>query len=197
MQQLLRDVLGERYVEVEVSSYRLDEDLLHRRATLRCELALRPGVTRLIHGTGVGLVDALFEGLKQALADEYPNLHHVHFVDFELSGDFSSRGAGDESGSGAPGVVKLALKNSLGRPFAFSTSSSSVTAGSIEAVVRSVEHFINAERAAGTIERWVAEAPHRSHDNFVEADFRELGELVLASAYCERLERVREASTAG
>ncbi|MDP6946714.1 MAG: alpha-isopropylmalate synthase regulatory domain-containing protein, partial [Myxococcota bacterium] len=146
LEDMVRDVLGAEYLEFEVTRYVLTEDVREHSATIVCqfrETGAEGG--RAVEGKGVGMIDALFKGLKKTLSSDYPSLDHIHFVDFRIDGDFKTRQSDD--GSDAMGRVRLVVENSSGRRFDFESSSLSISASSVDVVVKAVEHFVNAEHA--------------------------------------------------
>jgi hypothetical protein len=193
LETLTREVLGTDYVELEVSRYTLTEDLKSGRALIATQLSQAGnGLLRAIEGEGVGLVDALFRGIQHALVGEYPSLANLWFVDFRVSADF--RGAKkDNARSDVPGTVRLGVENASGRAFAFEHTSSSVSASSVKAVLRAVEHFINAELAVLKVYSWIEDARRRSRVDLAEKYTQRLADLVQNASYSESIERKKKA----
>lgn len=194
LQRLTREVLGEAYVELKVARYTLTEDLDTGRARIATQLAQNGHPPRGIEGEGVGLVDALFQGLQTALVEEYPSIGHIHFVDFGVSGDF--RGAKrDGARSDVPGTVRLAVENSDGRSFAFEHKSASVSASSVNVVLRACEHFVNAELAVLKVFSWIEDARKRNRADLAEKYTSRLADLVQNASYSETIERTKKRLT--
>ena len=187
----VREVLGDDYRSYEVTRYTLTEDMGEGQASLVAQLhRVGDGVGSAVEGEGVGMVDALFQGLKRALAPEYPSLEHIHFVDFRVIGDFSS--TGNQAHSDAPGLVELAVENSEGRRFTFESKSTSVSASAVGVVVRAVEHFVNAELAVLRLYEWIQDAKRRTRPDLAERYTNRLAELVKNASYSESIERRRK-----
>lgn len=194
LQRLTREALGDGYVQLRVKAYQLTEDLETGRARIACQMAQNGDATRGIEGEGVGLVDALFKGIQAAMVDEYPSIGHIHFVDFGVSGDF--RGAKkDGARSDVPGTVRLAVENSDGRSFLFEHTSPSVSASSVNAVLRAVEHFVNAELAVLKVYSWIEDARARNRADLAEKYTSRLADLVQNASYSETIERKKKALT--
>ena len=190
LEKMVLEVLGEDSKNYVVSQYTLMEDMRENNARLECVLLdSHSDETRDIKGIGVGLVDALFKGLKGTLSGEYPSLEHIHFVDFSVAGDF--RSARSTDGSDALGHVKLVVENSSGRQFLFEAQSHSVSASACDVVVMCVEHFVNAELAVLRIFEWIEEAKARHRSDLVEQYTRRLSDLVQNATYSESIERLR------
>ena len=122
---MVHDVLADEYLELEVTKYVLTEDVREAEATIVCQIREpRGGAKYAVEGKGVGMIDALFKGLKKAMSEEYPSLDHIHFVDFRIDGDF--QGPTRDNGSDAFGCVRLVVQNSSGRRFDFESKSPSI-----------------------------------------------------------------------
>lgn len=193
LQSLTREVLATDYVELQISRYSLTEDLQSGRALIATQLTQTGAAApRSIEGEGVGLVDALFKGIQQALVGDYPSIANIYFVDFHVAGDF--RGAKrDGARTDVPGVVRLGVENSAGRAFAFEHVSPSVSASSVRAVLLAVEHFINAELAVLKVYSWIADARKRSRPDLAEKYTQRLADLVQNASYSETIERTKKA----
>ena len=193
LQSLVREILGEDYRCYGVSKYTLTEDIAVGRANILCHLSCRlshDGSDEAfeIEGTGVGMVDALFKGLKTTLSEAYPSLEHIEFVEFGVTGDFTS-GSHDTSHSDAQGRVRLAVRNTMDRRFEFESTSLSVSASSVSVVVKAVEHFVNAELAVMRIYDWIEDAQARNRPDLAEKYTHRLADLVQNATYSASIER--------
>ncbi len=193
LQALTREVLGPDYVELDVSRYTLTEDLKSGKALIATQLSQAGnGLLRAIEGEGVGLVDALFRGIQQALVGDYPSLANLWFVDFHVSAEFHGAKK-DTARSDAPGTVRLGVENASGRTFTFAHTSPSVSASSVRAVLKAVEHFINAELAVLKVYSWIEDARRRSRADLAEKYTQRLADLVQNASYSESIERKKRA----
>jgi hypothetical protein len=194
LHRMTRDVLGDGYVELSVGRYTLTENIDEQSAWIVCQLVQRgKGPLCAVEGRGVGFIDALFHGLRTALARDYPSLEHIHFVDFMMSGDFN--GAADDGGAHTevPGLVRLVVENAARRRFEFERTSPSVSASSVRVVVQAAEHFVNAELAVLKVFDWLEDARRRSRPDLVEKYTHMLAELVQNATYSESIERRKKA----
>ena len=190
LQRMVKDVLGETYRAFEVTKYVLTEDIPSQKATIVCGFKETGAESRLaVEGIGVGMIDALFKGLKRALSETYPSIDHIHFVGFRIEGDFSGKG---EAGSDANGQVCLQVQNSTGRIFDFESCSPSISASSVGVVVKAVEHFVNAELAVAEVYRWIPDANRRNRSDLAENYTHQLANLVQYSSYSESIERLKK-----
>lgn len=191
MERQVRDVLGDAYRSYEVAKYMLTEDIREGSATIVCQFrGVDEDKGRAVEGTGVGMIDALFQGLKAALATDFPSVEHIHFVDFSVTADFQA--PSNEAHSDAPGHVRLVVENSDRRRFVFEQTSPSVTASCVQVVVKAIEHFVNAELAVMRVYDWISDARKRHRPELVERYTRRLSELVKNATYSEAIERYQE-----
>ncbi|MBL8788702.1 MAG: hypothetical protein JNJ59_27650 [Deltaproteobacteria bacterium] len=190
---LTREVLGADYVELQVARYTLTEDLASGRASIATQLTLTgSSAARAIEGEGVGLVDALFKGIQRALVADYPSIANLFFDDFHVAGDF--RGAKkDGARTDVPGTVRLGVENASGRSFSFEHTSPSVSASSVQAVLRAVEHFVNAELAVLKVYSWIEDARRRSRPDLADKYTQRLADLVQNASSSETIERTKKA----
>ena len=193
LESLTREVLGADYVELSVSRYTLTEDLQSGRANIATQLVQSgPAAPRAIEGEGVGLVDALFKGIQHALVGDYPSIGNIFFVDFHVTGDFRDAKR-DGARTDVPGLVRLGVENSSGRSFAFEHTSASVSASSVRAVLRAVEHFVNAELAVLKVLSWIEDARRRSRPDLADKYTQRLADLVQNASYSESIEKRKKA----
>jgi hypothetical protein len=190
LETLVREILSEDYVSLGIPKFTLSEDVDGQRASIACALInKRDGSNRAVEGTGVGMVDALFTGLKLSLAADYPSIEHILFVDFGLSAEF--QGKENTSHSDAPLRVRLVVENSSGRHFEFNHRSRSISASSVGVVVECVEHFVNAELAVLRVYGWIADAKKRRRQDLVDKYTERLSDLVKNASYSESIERTK------
>jgi hypothetical protein len=191
LENLVREVLGDEYRALAVTRYTLTEDIREGKATIVCLIeGVTEGKGRAVEGVGVGMVDALFSGFKRTLSGDFSSLNHIHFCGFIIEGDFSQ--TSNESKTDVIGNVRVEVENSSGRRFEFSSASKSMSASSVNVVVKAVEHFVNAELAVSRVYDWIEDANRRSRPDLAEQYTRRLAELVQNSSYSESLERKKK-----
>lgn len=190
LEGLVREILGNDYRELQLTKYALEEDVEDQQASIVCRLTVANGEARAVEGKGVGLVDALFRGLQAGLAEDYPSLDHIRFVDFGIAGDFNEPATGTRSD--ALGHVRLGVENSAGRRFDFESATHSVSASSVKVVLKAVEHFVNAELAVLRMYEWIEDANRRQRVDLAEKYTHRLSELVQNASYSESIERYRQ-----
>ena len=182
MVALMRDVLGDDYVSLEVRSHTHEEDLAEGTSTVRATLVdRRAGVDREIQGSGTGLVDAFFNALLANLVGQYQSLRHIRFQSFSV-GAQAATGRRD-SLTDAVGTVRLEVDNQVGSTFVFTDSSRSVTASSIRVTVAAVEYFVNSELAFFRVREFLDNAHAEGRSDTAERYTHMLTRLVRNASY--------------
>jgi hypothetical protein len=184
----MKDALQGDYLQVRVSTYELSEDLSEERAIVRCTLVVNGDEHIDVTGEGVGVIDALFAGLKARYAPEYPSLESIKFS------SFATRGIMDESDGShadAKAECRVGVTNSYGREFEFRSVSNSVSRSSVEAVVAAVVYFINAERAY--IRLFQAHQHYKAEGrvDLIGKYTAKLADMVKNTSYSSVIERMR------
>ncbi|MEZ4368842.1 MAG: alpha-isopropylmalate synthase regulatory domain-containing protein [Kofleriaceae bacterium] len=186
--RLLRKVLGDTYVELELGRLTLDEEP-ERSAVVKVTVIER-GSKIEVEGRGVGMVDALYSGLLGRYALEYQSLRTVKLASFDLAAEVETKQGG--AGVDAVGTVTIDVLNSEGRRFSFSDSSRSMTASAARAVLGVVQYFVNAERAFLTLYRARRDALERGRDDLVVRYTAEMAEVVESTSYADVIDAIRK-----
>jgi hypothetical protein len=185
---LIRRVLDGNYLPLVLSRLTIDED---PGSTATVKVKVKEGEVLVdVEGTGVGVVDAIYNGLLARYAREYQSLNTIQIVGFHLTADMGSKKRHD--GVDAVGKVTLDVTNSEGRHFAFTDASRSVATSSARAVLACVEYFVNAERAFLTLYNARRDAAARGREDLVARYTAELAEVVEATSYAEVIANLRK-----
>lgn len=188
---LIERVLNEDYLRLRVVHYQVAEYVAPEggcRATLTIE-AGEDEVRETVEGRGVGFVDAVYQGLMHHFSLAFASLRTLQFTGFEVLGRMET--GRDTVGLDAEVEVRLSVTNSDGRRFDFTAVDRSTLAAAVAAVVRVVEHFVNAERAYVRLHRALADARGRQRPDLVERFRSELAELVNTTDYVSVSAKVR------
>jgi hypothetical protein len=186
--ELIRKVLGANFQALSLVKLSIDEEA-GASTTVRAKIS-EGELTVDVEGTGVGVVDALYNGLLDRYAREYQSLKTIQIVGFHLTADMESKKA--QAGVDAVGKVTLEVKNSEGRYFSFNHSSRSVTTSSACAVIAAVQYFLNAERAFLTLYNARRDALQRGREDLVSRYTAELAEVVQSTSYAEVIANIRK-----
>jgi len=189
-EELIVRVLGDSYLELRPERYELVEEVTKGECEVTATLVHDGdhGRKERIVGRGVGFIDALYHGLLEHYAREYPSLKTITFTSFSVRAEMETS---REKGADAAGLVELVVTNSSGRAFSFEESHRSIVAASMIVVVEALEYFINSERAFLTVSRALAEARERKRADLVKTYTAQLAELVDVTSYSEVIERIK------
>lgn len=186
---LVKEVLGDDFMHLEVVHYDLHEDFAREQTHIRCTIEDTQGEKTEIEGAGVGLIDAFFHALLNRLSQDYPSLNSIIIEKFTVSGKLSS--GREASHSDAIAVVNLGIRNSRGSHFDFEHESRSVTRSGIEATLRAAEYFVNSERAFIAAFRALKAARERNRQDLIGQYTDMMSQLVKNTSYSETIEQIR------
>ena len=185
---LIRRVLGQNYLQLSLQKLSIEEDPADGASV---KVTITEGdQSNTIEGKGVGVVDALWNGLLDRYAREYGSLKTIQFVGFKVGADMDTKKA--QAGVDAMGRVTLDVTNSEGRHFTFSDQSRSVTTSTACVVVACVQYFVNAERAFLTLHNARRDALARGREDLVARYTAEMAEVVKETSYAEVIANIRK-----
>ncbi|MFT6395696.1 MAG: hypothetical protein ACJAYU_000438 [Bradymonadia bacterium] len=184
----MRDALQNEYLEMRVTAYELSESVATERATVRCSLSINGEQTIEVVGHGVGIIDALFAGLKERYAPEYPSLESIKFSSFLVRGLVD-----DAQGSHADAKAEICVgvTNSYGKEFEFLSVSNSVSRSSVEAVLAAVAYFINGERAYVRLFKAYQHYKATGRVDLISKYTVKLAEMVKNTSYSSVIDRMK------
>ncbi|RVU43644.1 hypothetical protein EA187_12525 [Lujinxingia sediminis] len=189
MVSLMREILQENYLTLAVKAYSLEEDLSRGECLMRFQLAQREENPVEVEGQGVGTIDALFNGLRQHLAHDYPSLSSIAFSQFAIQGLLNSADARESSKAWAEATVGII--NSEGREFVFQARQPSVSRAGIEATVKAAEYFVNSERTYVRLHEILEHYRSEGRTDLVEKYTDLMTQVVQNTSYSEVVERIR------
>lgn len=189
--ELIRKVLGEKYLSIDVCSIRID-DTIHGGCTVNIGLDIEQTSvlfeSTLSEGVDQGMVDAVFSAFKYKFSKEYESLKHITLKEFKVT--LKRVVSNVSSWSEVPGAdraceAEITVKNSYGRDFFFAHTSHSLTAAVVKVMTKAVEHFINAERAYVALHVALEDARDRERADLVSRYILEMSEVVKLTSYAE------------
>ena len=183
---LIRDVLGDKYVDLKATKLTFEEDFATERVRVRCDVTDDKGAQH-IEGEGVGLLDAFFGGLSKHLAKNYPSLKTIVFADFLVKADVNTKKV--SSASDAAARVELIVENPDKRRFTFSHASRSITHSSVEVTIQACAYFLNSERAFLQVRSALEHAQKENRQDSVKRYTAILAQLVENTSYSEALSK--------
>jgi hypothetical protein len=143
-----------------------------------------------VTGKGVGLVDAFFNGVMLAWAEEFSSLKTIHISDFSVGTGFDGA-QGRRSDALAHAILRL--KNAHDVEYTFERQTASITRSCVQVVLDAVTFFINAERAYLQLQLALKDAAERRRSDLVARYREQLSTLVLATSYAEISEKFHKA----
>ncbi len=186
-QELITKVLGANVLELKLGRLSVDE----ADYTTTCKLTVLEGEQTIdVEGKGVGVVDAIFQGMLERYAREYQSLKTLQLTAFYVGADLQTKKAAP--GVDAVGQVTLDIMNSEGRRFTFSDQSRSVTISIARAVLKVVQYFVNAERAFLTLHNARRDALARNREDLVSRYTAEMALVVESTSYAEVISNIRK-----
>lgn len=186
---LMREILQDEFLELRVEEYRLDEKIEEEQSRIMCRLRHANGEAVEIAGIGVGIIDALFDGLQKYLAQDYPSLNSIRFSQFSIRGLISNEDDGQASKAEAQAVV--GILNSEGREFVFQTQQPSVSRAGIQATVDATEYFVNSERTYVKLHEILTHYQKEGRTDLVEKYTDLMSQVVQNTSYSEVVEKIR------
>jgi hypothetical protein len=189
MISLMKEILQEDYTHLVVESYTLRENLSEGFCRISCKLENVDGTEMGVEGEGVGVIDALFDGLRKKLAGEYPSLESIEFSQFDIKGLVSSEGGLDVT---SEAEATVGILNSAGREFIFQATAPSVSHAGIQATVEAAEYFVNSERTFVKLHEILQHYREEGRTDLVEKYTDLMSEVVKNTSYSDVVENIRE-----
>jgi hypothetical protein len=189
---LAKEILGDLWV-IQVLSLKLSENFETSEAKIDVKLVEYDGKPKKhsIHGEGVGLVDAYFDGMIKFYEKDFCSLDSISIMDFSISSHVEH---GSKRRSDAKVTALLRIKNSQDHEYTFECTSSSVSHSSLMVVQEAVAFFINAELAYTRLHRAIINAKERGRNDLVTRYQNQMGTLVNATSYEKLVEKLKNPS---
>ena len=185
------EILGTHFVRLSTDSLDLQEDFTAKKAQIKAEMRQRMGDEEKsfsVVGTGVGLLDAYFEGLLTCFSAEYVSLSQVAIMDFGVQMD---RIGSEGRHTDAMAIATLRVKNSDKHEYTFSHKSASISQSSVGVVQDVVQFFINSERAYTQLYVALEDAKKRARSDLIQKYQFQMSTLVQATSYQQIVARLR------
>lgn len=185
--ELIRRVLGTNYFDLKLVRHSVEEG----DHSTTAKVSLLEGDQAVdVEGKGIGVVDAIYNGLLDRYAREYQSLKTIQLIGFHVAADLGTKKA--QAGVDAVGRVTVEVTNSEGRRFTFSDKSRSVTISITRCVLQIVCYFVNAERAFVMLHNARRDAAARGREDLVSRYTAEMAEVVESTSYAEVIANIRK-----
>lgn len=188
---LTHEILGEARVVIQIVSLRFAEAFETTFASLNAkliEISHGKAKKKIIHGEGVGLVDACFDAMIKGYEEDFCSLDTISIVDFTVNAHLEH---GSKRRSDAKVTATLRVKNSQDHEYSFECTTSSISHSSVAAVQESIAFFINAELAYTRLHHALKDAKDRGRHDLVLRYQNQMGVLVNATSYEKLVESLR------
>ena len=187
-ESIAREVLGSKYLSFQIrGEFIIKEDFLRSQTEINCVMVLADSssqVEKKIIGTGDGPVDAFFTALVDELSEEYNSLRTFEFSQFATKANLK-KSHFKNSGSNAEVEVLVVVRNGFDNELIFRDKSTSLSRASARAVLKSVEFFVNIEKAVRVLKYSIDDAKKRNRGDILNSCILQLSELVNATSYKE------------
>ena len=189
--QLMRSILRDSYSDYQVARITVEEDLSREETRVTCEVARSDSDDRFsISGLGAGVVDALFNGMMERFADEYPSLKSIKLNKFSVTPRLETKNK--EAGTDSQGECSMELVNSEGKRFPFSHASRSVLGAVLCTTLNGMAYFINSERAFTAVYHALQDAKERNRQDLVQKYTGQMAILVRNTSYSEVIKKIQD-----
>jgi hypothetical protein len=187
---LMREILQENFLEVNVQSYHISESLNEDTCRITSKIGLADGAELVVEGEGVGMIDAFFNGIKLRLADEYPSLKSITFSQFLIKGLMEA--GGERNGTDAQAEARVGILNSEGQEFLFKCTAPSVTRAGLQATAEAAAYFVNSERTFVKLHDIIEHYRRDGRMDLVEKYTDLTARVVENTSYSDVVERIRK-----
>lgn len=189
---LMREILQDDYLQLSVKVYSLTESLdeAEPMCRLTCTLVNQDGSEMTVESRGVGVIDALFNGLRDRLADDYPSLKSIRFSQFNIRGLISVDDGPAATKSEAEATV--GILNSESVEFIFKSTAPSVSRAGIQATVDATEYFVNSEKTFVRLHEILEHYKSEGRTDLVEKYTELMTRVVRNTSYSEVVENIKD-----
>ena len=176
---IIRNVVGEQYQSISVKDLFVHHDLAAGNSKIKCALHVNTEELIII-GTGVAVVDTLFNSLIEHFSGEYISLRNIKYNDFSIK--TKNYNGIKQFQPDTPVIIRLMLNNNKGSLY-FKKQSKSLNTAVVLVVCAAVEYLINSELAVRIIHEDLAHAKERNRSDLVNEYTQYLMDLVHIVSY--------------
>ena len=185
-ENIAREVLGAHYLALKIKdNFVIRENFNHDQTQIECIIVMsdvNQSQEKKIVGYGAGPVDAFFNALMAELSGEYESLETFEFSQFAARANLK-KSHFKNSGSNAEVEALVVVRNGFDNELIFRDKSQSLSRASATAVLKSVEFFVNIEKAVKILKISINDAEKRNRGDILSSCISKLGELVNATSY--------------
>ena len=185
-EEIAREVLADSYLYFQIrDEFFIKEDFNSDKTKVECVVTTTnasQSQEKNISGTGTGPVDAFFNALMDELSGEYTSLDTFEFAQFATKANLK-KSHFKNSGSSAEVEALVVVRNGFDNELIFRDKSQSLSRASARVVLKSVEFFVNIERAVRILKKSIDGAKKRNRGDILNSCILQLSELVNATSY--------------
>jgi hypothetical protein len=171
--ELIKKVLGASYIPISIKEITI-KDFVESKG---CSVYFVLNTGQEIECSGLGMVDAIFSGLKEVFSGEFYSFGGLHLQKFEAKAVSVSL---DSKVS-----VLVQVKNSYGNLISFEDCSHSLIASATRVCANIAEYFINSHKAFKLLLTALEEAKQRNRQDLVVKYTMELAAITRSTSYEE------------
>jgi hypothetical protein len=193
--EIVQEVLTEKRLQFSIEHLIIKEAVTNEMTGVECELLVKnlegEAIAYNIKGVGKGLLDALFNALIAKLVGDCHSLSNLRLEEFQVCVDEGDLRKLRRQGRGTDAHVEISLiiNNGCGKLIPFRSRHRSMIAASVDVVIRTVEFFVNSERAVLRLKALVENASSRNRADLAEQYMSMLSSLVCNTSYEESLKK--------
>jgi hypothetical protein len=193
--EIVQEVLTEKRLQFSIEHLVIKEAMVNGMTSAECELLVKnlegEAIAYNVKGVGKGLLDALFNALITELVDDCHSLSNLRLEEFQVRVDEKDLRKLRRQGRGTDAHVEISLiiNNGCGKLIPFRSRHRSIIAASVDVVIRTVEFFVNSERAVFRLRGLIENASSRNRADLVEQYMLMLSSLVCNTSYEESLKK--------
>ena len=192
-EEVIQEVLADKYLSFTIDSLNIGEDLTNKKTSVCFKLMVTnlegKRISYDVEGEGKGLFDALFSVLITKLVDDCHSLSNLRLEEFYIHVDEKDLRRRLKKGLGADAHVEayLTINNGSGKLIPFRSRKQSMLAASIDVVCKTIEFFVNSERAVLRLKELIKDARKRNRGDLRNRYVFSLSLLVFNTSYEESL----------
>jgi len=192
-EDVIREVLADRYLSFTIERLNIHEDLINKETSITGCLIVTNFEDKIINydlnGSGKGLCDVLFNCAISKLVDDCHSLSSLRLTEFSVDVDKADLKKVRSGGVGADvhASASITIINGNGVLLPFRSRNQSMIAASIDVVCKTIEFFVNSERAVLRLKQLLKDAKKRNRGDLYNQYTLKLTDLVFNTTYAESM----------
>lgn len=190
--EMVKELLSSKYLTFSVDRLVVRENKCSDNTVVECDLEVRDrnndGTDYKITGEGLGVLDALFNGITDKVAVDCNTLNNISVQEFEVSVDKEDLKASRQKSRGTSATVEICLTinngfDSNSRLIPFRSRSRSMLSASVDVVVKTIQYFVNSEVAVLYLKELIKDSKKRGRPDLTEHYISKLSDLMSNTSY--------------